>query len=190
MGWRWNKGVKWGRWCSYRWRPWPQRLPSRRRKASTRGSPQKTCSHFSQGDKATRQTIVSLGIALSHRHLWTPENSVRGRKRSCQRERQCRRGKWRNGKCHMIDHLGRIQLCWRGCAWQQHSIISNCWCVVSRKLHSYIIIVCYTFSKRLYFVGICDIASIYILYSLYCGMFCCKCTDCSWNASRHWTLAY
>lgn len=33
--------------CSYRWRPWPQRLPSRRRKASTRGSPQKTSSLFS-----------------------------------------------------------------------------------------------------------------------------------------------
>lgn len=33
---------------SYRWRPWPRRLPSRRRKASTRGSRQKTFLHLSR----------------------------------------------------------------------------------------------------------------------------------------------
>lgn len=68
---RWGEGVKWRSWCSYRWRPWPQRLPSQRRKASTRGSPQKTFSRFSRGDNATGADYLLLarGGPLSHRLL-------------------------------------------------------------------------------------------------------------------------
>lgn len=35
----------------------------------------------------------------------------RGRQRSCQQVHRCRRGKWRNGKSHVTEHLGRIHLC-------------------------------------------------------------------------------
>lgn len=108
--------------------------------------------------------------------LNTPRNSE-----GDQRRLRWRRGKWRNGKSHMTNHGGRIQLGWGGCA---SPTTVKCLLVLLYSISKLIpnILALHILWHNINITAVFDVFTwVTMCTFLFSGMFCCKCTDCSWN---------
>lgn len=113
---------------------------------------------------------------------WRGGNSV-----AASEDHRCRGGKWRSGKSHVIARVGRVYLARSRWTWKVTDTPDLKQLITPRntpqngtlKIHHVLYLYIFIFVAH-FKVPLTRFEK--NAQREYCGIFCCKCTDCSWNA--------